>query len=74
MIDPSPVAAMVQLAGVPQVDAVAEPARGRRGGAGVAAKVGPVTWEVRDATIYASLLRGWRQAARLLGDNPTEDE
>jgi hypothetical protein len=37
-------------------------------------QVGPITWQVRDATAYSSMLRAWRQAARLLGDNPTEDE
>ena len=36
--------------------------------------VGPLVWEVCDATAYTSLLRAWRQAARLLGDNPTDEE
>ncbi|GEL24778.1 hypothetical protein PSU4_37320 [Pseudonocardia sulfidoxydans NBRC 16205] len=35
---------------------------------------GPVTWEITDATAYTAMLRAWRQAARLLGDNPTEDD
>lgn len=72
-IGPSVVTAMVQLAGVPRVVSAAEPAR-----PGVPAmlrvQVGPVTWQVCDATAYASLLRAWRQAARLLGDNPREDD
>jgi hypothetical protein len=33
-------------------------------------QVGPVTWEVCDATAYVTLLRAWRRAARLLGDSP----
>lgn len=37
-------------------------------------QVGPVTWELCDANANTSILRAWRQAARLLGDNPTEDE
>ncbi|MFC4950179.1 hypothetical protein [Pseudonocardia sp. GCM10023141] len=36
--------------------------------------IGPVTWEVVEATAYTSMLRAWRQAARLLGDNLTDDE
>ena len=36
--------------------------------------VGPMTWHVCDQTAYSSILRAWRQAARLLGDNPTEDD
>ncbi|MBN9102347.1 MAG: hypothetical protein J0I49_30245 [Pseudonocardia sp.] len=75
VVGPSTVAVMVRLAGIPDVRAQAEPARA--GGAIpaiVRVQVGPVTWEVCDATAYASLLRAWRQAARLLGDNPTEDE
>jgi len=74
-VGPSTVAAMVQLGGAPRVTSVAQPARA--GGAVpalVRVQVGPVTWEVSDATAYVSLLRAWRQAARLLGDNPTEDE
>jgi hypothetical protein len=75
VIGPSTVAVMVRLAGIPDVRAHAQPARA--GGAIPAVmrdQVGPVTWEICDATAYASLLRAWRQAARLLGDNPTEDE
>lgn len=37
-------------------------------------QVGPLVWAVCDATAYASMRRAWRQAARLLGDNPLEDE
>jgi len=72
---PSTVAAMVQMAGMPKVRAEFEPAR--RDGAIPAVlrvQVGPVTWEVCDATAYASLLRAWREAARLLGDNLCVDE
>ena len=66
---------MVRLAGVPRVTTSAEPARaGGAVPAVVRVQVGPVTWEVCDATAYMSMLRAWRQAARLLGDNPTEDE
>lgn len=75
VIGPSTVAAMVRLAGVPQVTAVVEPARA--GGAVPAVlriQVGPITWQILDATAYASTLRAWRQAARLLGDNPTDDD
>jgi hypothetical protein len=59
-IGPSTVAAMVQLAGVPRVTSAAV----------VRVQVGPVTWEVCDATAYVSLLRACRHAARLLGDTP----
>lgn len=72
-VGPCTVAAMVQLAGAPRVTAAAQPAR-----AGIPAmvrvQVGPVTWEVCDATAYVSLLRAWRHAARLLGDNAAEDD
>jgi hypothetical protein len=74
-VGPSTVAAMVQLGGVPQVTSAFLP--GRAGGAVPAAlrvQVGPVTWEVCDATAYVTLLRAWRQAARLLGDSPADDE
>jgi hypothetical protein len=75
VIGPTTVAAMVRLAGLPDVGAMSEPARA--GGAVPAVlrvQMGPVTWEICDATAYTSMLRAWRQAARLLGDNPTEDE
>jgi hypothetical protein len=65
----------LRLAGIPDIRAHAEPARA--GGAVPAVmrlQVGPVTFEICDATAYASLLRAWRQAARLLDDNPTEDD
>jgi hypothetical protein len=29
--------------------------------------------QVRDATAYTSILGAWRQAARVLGENPTEE-
>jgi len=68
---PLSVVAMVRLGGLPRVTAAVEHV-------GQAAllrlQVGPVIWEVCDATAYTSMLRTWRQAARLLGDNPTEDE
>jgi len=74
-VGPSVAAAMVQLAGVPKVTTSFAPARaGGTVPAILRVQVGPVTWEVCDATAYACLLRGWRQAARLLGDNPTDDE
>jgi len=66
---------MVRFAGVPRVTWAFGPARA--GGvvpAMLRIEVGPVTWEVCDATAYTSMLRAWRQAARLLGENPTEDE
>ena len=66
---------MVRLAGLPEVRWAFLPSRA--GGAVPAMlriEVGPVTWEVCDATAYTSMLRAWRQAARLLGENPTEDE
>lgn len=75
MVGPTTVAAMVRLAGVPDVGAAFQ--HSRADGAVPAilrVQIGPVTWEVCDATAYASMLRAWRQAARLLGDNPTEDE
>jgi hypothetical protein len=74
-VGPSAVAVMVQLRGVPQVTSGFLPAGA--GGAVPAAlgvQVGPVTWEVCDVTAYVTLLRAWRRAARLLGDNPTGDE
>lgn len=74
-VGPSTIAAMVRMAGLPHVTAALEPARPSKGTpAMVRVQVGPVTWEVCDATAYASLLRAWRQAARLLDQNPTEDE
>ncbi|GAA3249695.1 hypothetical protein GCM10017691_60910 [Pseudonocardia petroleophila] len=75
VIGPTTVAAMVRYAGSPRVISAFEPARA--GGAVPAVlriQAGPVTWEICDATAYTSMLRAWRQAARLLGDNPTEDE
>jgi len=75
LIGPTTVAAMIRFGGQPDVTWAFMPARG--GGAVPAMlriEVGPVTWEVCDATAYTSMLRAWRQAARLLGENPTEDE
>ena len=75
VIGPSAVAVMVQMAGVPQVTAEFHPARADGAiPAMLRVQVGPVTWEVCDATAYASLLRAWRQAARLLGDDLGDDE
>jgi hypothetical protein len=68
---PSTVAAMVRLAGVPQVTGAIEESGGSRF---LRIQVGPVTWHVCDGTAYATTLRAWRQAARLLGENPKEDE
>jgi len=75
VVGPSTVAVLAQLAGLPTVDAAFEPARA--GGAVPAllrVQVGPVTWELCDANAYTSLLRAWRQAARLLGDNPADED
>lgn len=75
LIGPTTVAAMVRLAGLPDVGAMFEPARADGAVPAVLRLLmGPVTWEIYDATAYTSTLRAWRQAARLLGDNPTEDE
>jgi hypothetical protein len=75
VVGPSTVAAMVQMAGVPQVTAEFEPTRFDGAvPAMLRVQVGPVTWQVRDATAYSSMLRAWRQATRLVGENPTEDE
>lgn len=75
LVGPTTVAAMVRFAGVPRVTSAFEPARADGAvPAMLRIKVGPVTWEVCDATAYTSMLRAWRQAARLLGENPTEDE
>lgn len=70
LIGPSTVGALVQVAGIPEVTSNLV--------AGAALQVlhiqvGPVTWELCDANAYTSLLRVWRQAARLIEDNPTED-
>lgn len=75
LLGPSVVSVMVQLAGIPRVTGAYE--AGREEGAVpemLRVQVGPVVWEVCDATAYASMLRAWRQAARLLGDNPLENE
>ena len=75
LVGPTSVVAMVRLAGLPDVGAVVEPARADGAvPALLRLRMGPVTWEIYDATAYTSMLRAWRQAARLLGDNPTEDE
>lgn len=75
LVGPTTVAAMVRLAGIPDVGAGFEPA-GADGAvpAMLRVQIGPVTWEVCDATAYTSMLRAWRQAACLLDDNPTEDD
>lgn len=75
VIGPTTVAAMVRYAGSPRVISAFEPARAAGAVPAVLRiQAGPVTWEICDATAYTSMLRAWRQAARLLGDNPTEDE
>ncbi|WP_300011087.1 hypothetical protein [Pseudonocardia sp.] len=74
VVGPSTIAAIVQLAGVPQVTAEYEPSRADGAAAMLRIQVGPVEWQVRDANAYTSMLRAWRQAARLLGENPTEYE
>lgn len=71
VIGPSTVGALVQLAGIPEVTSnLLATAAGQV----LQIKVGPVTWELCDANAYTSLLRAWRQAARLIEDNPTEDD
>lgn len=75
VVGPTTVAAMVRLAGMPEVGSALEPAQA--GGAVPAmlrVQVGPVGKEVCDTTAYTSMLRAWRQAAQLLEENPTEDE
>lgn len=73
VVGPSAVAAMVRMVGVPKVIAALAPAHLGPGAPWLLRiQVGPLTWEVCDATAYTSLLRGWRQAARLLDNNPTD--
>lgn len=75
VVGPSTVTAMMRLVGIPPMDVAFEAARA--GGAVpelLRVQVGPITWELCDANAYTSLLRAWRQAARLLGDNPTDEE
>jgi hypothetical protein len=58
LIGPTTVAAMIRFAGIPKVTWAFEPARA--GGAVPAMlriEVGPITWEVCDATAYTSMLR-----------------
>lgn len=75
LIGPTTVAAMVRFAGMPRVTSTFEAARAEGSVPAVLRiKAGPITWEICDATAYTSMLRAWRQAARLLGENPTEDE
>jgi hypothetical protein len=75
VIGPTTVAAMVRYAGSPRVISAFEPSRASGAVPAVLRiQAGPVTWEICDATAYTSMLRAWRQAARLLEDNPTEDE
>jgi hypothetical protein len=65
------IAALVRLAGVPEMTVAVVPARpGSTDPAVLRLRVGPVTWQVCDATAYTGLLRAWRQAARLLDDMP----
>ena len=74
-VGPSTIATMVQLAGMPQVTTAFESARaGSAVPALLRVHVGPITWEVCDTNAYTSLLRAWRQAARLLGDNPADED
>jgi hypothetical protein len=72
-VGPSGAAVLVRLAGIPRVTAALVAARpGTEQGPVLRVQVGPVTWEVCDATAFTSLLRGWRQAARLL--DPTGEQ
>lgn len=75
MVGPSTVATLVQLAGDLQTTSILVPAHhGPDAPQMLRVTVGPVVWEVCDATAYTSLLRAWRQAAKLLEDNLTEYE
>lgn len=75
LIGPTTVAAMIRFAGLPEVRWAFLPSRADGAvPAMLRIEVGPVTWEVCDATAYTSMLRAWRQSARLLGENPTEYE
>ncbi|MGH3614602.1 MAG: hypothetical protein ACRDRK_18835 [Pseudonocardia sp.] len=75
VVGPSTIGALVQLAGIPQTTAVLVPAHDGPGAPQMLRiGVGPMTWEVCDANAYTSLLRAWRQAARLIEDNPGEDD
>jgi hypothetical protein len=73
VVGPSTVGVIVQLAGTPQIVSSLAPAhRGPDAAQVLRIPVGPVVWEVCDTNAYTSLLRAWRQAARLLEGNPTE--
>lgn len=75
MVGPSSVAVLAQLAGELQISSGLVPAHHGPGAPQLLQMtIGPVVWEVCDATMYTSLLRAWRQAARLLEDNLTEDD
>lgn len=79
MVGPSTVAVMARLAGTPNVVhhvLAGQPATERCPAVTpvLVLTAGPVTWQVCDQTAYSCLLRAWRQAARLLGDNLPEDE
>lgn len=75
MVGPSTVGALVQLAGDLQTTAVLVPAHnGPAAPLMLRMNLGPVVWEVCDCTAFTSLLRAWRQAARLLENNLTEDD
>lgn len=75
MVGPSTAGVLVQLAGLPHITSALVPAHRGPGAPNVLqVPVGPLVWEVCDTTAYTSLLRAWRQAARLLEDNPTEDD
>ncbi|ODU05234.1 MAG: hypothetical protein ABS81_08195 [Pseudonocardia sp. SCN 72-86] len=71
---PSTASALIRMAGAPGVTMSFQPQRPDAGlGPALQLEVGPITWGICDATAYASLLRGWRRAARLLNDNPGDD-
>jgi hypothetical protein len=72
-VGPSTVAAMVRMGGLPRVTAALYPGRVGVAGASpmVRVQVGPVMWEVMDATAYVSLEKAWQQAAALLGSPST---
>ena len=50
------------------------PQQGRAVPAMLRITVGPIAWEILDATAYATLTRAWRHAAQLLAVNPAPDD
>ncbi|ALE82476.1 hypothetical protein [Pseudonocardia sp. HH130629-09] len=69
---PWSVAAMVQLGGAPKVIASLNETRpGAELPTMLRMQLGPITWDLCDATAYTAMLNGWRSAANLLAvDSP----